>query len=192
MYQNINLFGIDEAGRGPIAGPLVVSCVSLKKPIKNAIDSKFLSYQKRKELVKIIKHEALFYAIHIIDNEIIDSIGLTKALDIGIFEVTKNIPSTNTLTIFDGSYTPKNSSIVPVIKGDAFINCIAAASILAKQTRDDLMIKFSHTYKEYEFALHKGYPSLRHRQLLKEFGPCKLHRKSFKTVKNVLNTIKSS
>ena len=180
--------GIDEAGRGPLAGPVVVSCVILPKDsmIEGVNDSKKVSENKREKLYDIITNEAISYGVGIINQEEIDEINILQAtkkavtMAIAQMEIKPNIIMVDALNGIDTLGIPYKS----IIKGDAKCYSIAAASIIAKVTRDRIMREWDKVYPEYGFSAHKGYGTAKHIAALKEYGPCPLHRRSF--IKNLV------
>ena len=166
MYDTFSyICGIDEAGRGPLAGPVVAGAVILPKGkrILYVNDSKKLSEKKRDELFDVIKEEALSYGIGIVSPERIDEINILQATYEAMHEAVNKLS---------------------VIKGDAKSLSIASASILAKVTRDRLMTEYDSLYPEYGFARHKGYGTKVHIEAIKEYGPCPIHRRTF--IKNFI------
>lgn len=190
LYQNgVNLIcGIDEAGRGPLAGPVVVASVVLPKDsmIEGVNDSKKISEKKREKVYERIIEEAISYGIGIIDQEEIDQINILNATKQGLtnsleeLSVKPDIILVDALTKIDTLGIPYQS----IIKGDAKSYSIAAASIIAKVTRDRIMRQWDEVYPVYGFAGHKGYGTAKHIQAIKENGICPLHRRSF--VKNFI------
>ena len=180
--------GIDEAGRGPLAGPVVVASVILdeKSMIEGINDSKKVSEHKREKIFDIITSEAISYGVGIVYQEEIDEINILqatkKALTMAItqMEIKPNIILVDALTNIDTLSIPYQS----IIKGDAKSYSIAAASIIAKVTRDRIMREYDKVYPQYGFAGHKGYGTAKHIAAIKEFGPCPLHRRSF--IKNFI------
>ncbi len=180
--------GIDEAGRGPLAGPVVVSSVILKPDsmIEGVNDSKKISENKRERLYETIINEAISYGVGIIYPEEIDEINILQATKKGLTMAIKqmkqkpNIIMVDALTGIDTLGIPYKS----IIKGDAKCYSISAASIIAKVTRDRIMREWDKVYPEYGFAAHKGYGTAKHIAVLKEYGPCPIHRRSF--LKNIL------
>ena len=180
--------GIDEAGRGPLAGPVVVASVIMPKDsmIEGINDSKKISENKREKIYEEIIEKAICYGVGIIDQKEIDDInilnatkkGLTKSLQ--ALTVKPDIVLVDALTNIDTLGIPYQS----IIKGDAKSYSIAAASIIAKVTRDRIMRQWDEVYPEYGFAGHKGYGTAKHIQSIKENGICSLHRKTF--VKNFI------
>ena len=175
--------GIDEAGRGPLAGPVVVACVILPENsmIEGVNDSKKLSEAKREKLYDIITQEAISYGVGIIYQDEIDDINILQATKKGVTEAIKqmktkpNIIMVDALNGIDTMGIPYKS----IIKGDAKCYSIAAASIIAKVTRDRIMREWDKVYPEYGFASHKGYGTAKHIAAIKEFGLCQIHRRSF-------------
>lgn len=175
--------GIDEAGRGPLAGPVVVACVLLPKDsmIEGVNDSKKVSENKREKLYDLIIQEAISYGVGIVYQEEIDEINILqatkKALTMAItqMETNPNIIMVDALNGIDTLGIPYKS----IIKGDAKCYSIAAASIIAKVTRDRIMREWDKVYPEYGFAAHKGYGTAKHIAAIKEYGPCPIHRRTF-------------
>ena len=175
--------GIDEAGRGPLAGPVVVASVIMPEDsmIEGVNDSKKISENKREKLYEIIIKEAITYSVGIVYQEEIDDINILqatkKALTMAVehLEVKPNVILVDALTGIDTLGIPFES----IIKGDAKCYSIAAASIIAKVTRDRIMREWDRVYPEYGFASHKGYGTAKHIAAIKEYGPCPLHRKTF-------------
>lgn len=181
MQYKQQLCGIDEAGRGPLAGPLVMAGVVLLHPIENLADSKKLSNKKREYLFDKIR-EVSKYHIVIIDSNKIDDLGISYCLAIGLKKIMENLKGFDYL--FDGNCTFGVENIQTMIKADETINQVMAASILAKVTRDKLMQDYDKLYPTYGFGLHKGYGTKAHIQAISQYGRCDIHRKSFK-IKNI-------
>ena len=193
-----SIAGIDEAGRGPLAGPVVVACVVMPRDsmIEGVNDSKKVSEKKREKLYDLIIEEALGYGVGIISQEEIDRINILNATKEGltneIKEMEKDLKQKNrefekpeiilvdALTKIDTDHIPYKS----IIKGDAKSYSIAAASIIAKVTRDRIMRQWAEVYPMYGFEKHKGYGTAMHISAIKEYGLCPLHRRSF--VKNIV------
>lgn len=174
--------GIDEAGRGPLAGPVVAAAVILPKdiflPFLN--DSKKVTEKRRDVLFDQIKQEALAYGIGIASNALIDDINILQATYEAMREAISKLNKTPDILLVDAVHIPDiNIKQVGIVKGDAKSVNIAAASILAKVTRDRLMAEYDKIYPEYGFASNKGYGTATHIAALKEIGPCAIHRKSF-------------
>ena len=174
--------GIDEAGRGPLAGPVVAAVVILPKdiflPFLN--DSKKGTEKRRDVLFDEIKQNAIAYGIGIASNTLIDEINILQATYEAMREAVNALEKTPDILLVDAVHIPDiNIKQVGIVKGDAKSVNIAAASILAKVTRDRLMAEYDKIYPEYGFASNKGYGTATHIAALKEIGPCAIHRKSF-------------
>ncbi len=179
--------GIDEVGRGAWAGPIVAAGVIFedKKIIKGLKDSKQISALKRKNLVDEIKSKALSWAVAVIDNTIIDEIGVGKANALVIDKVINSLTVRPQYLLIDKASIIKYKIRIPwetIIKGDNFVFSIAAASILAKVARDEIMLKLGKKYPNYGFDLHKGYGTKLHQQMLARHDICPIHRKSYKPI----------
>ncbi len=193
-----SIAGIDEAGRGPLAGPVVVACVVMPRDsmIEGVNDSKKVSEKKREKLYEEITNEALGCGVGIISQEEIDKINILNATKEGLTLAIKNLEKdlqeknrdfqkpeiilVDALTKIDTDHIPYRS----IIKGDSKSYSIAAASIIAKVTRDRIMIEWDEVYPVYGFEKHKGYGTAAHIAAIKEYGLCPLHRRSF--VKNIV------
>ena len=171
------LCGIDEAGRGPIAGPLVMAGVILNKKIKGLNDSKKLSQKKRNLLYKEIREKATFHVVFM-SNKYIDEHGISKALQDGLKALMKNLNAKKYL--FDGNTTFGIDGLDCKIKADETVPQVSAASIVAKVTRDEYMKHISNKFPQYAFEKHKGYGTKAHIEAIKEHGYCELHRMTFK------------
>ncbi len=174
--------GIDEAGRGPLAGPVCAAAVILPKdhPILYVNDSKQLSPKKREELYEIIRKEAVAFGIGLASEKVIDEINILQATYQAMREAVRQLDPQPDLSLNDAVTIPELPlRQVPIIRGDAKSCSIAAASILAKVTRDRLMVEYDALYPEYGFRNHKGYGSAEHIQALRKYGPCPIHRESF-------------
>ncbi len=187
-YEDYGLIaGIDEAGRGPLAGPVVAAAVILPKdhPILYVNDSKQLSEKKREALYDVILHDAVAWGTGMTSEKIIDEINILQATYRAMSEAFSKLSPKPGITLNDAVTVPQIPiRQVPIIKGDAKSASIAAASIIAKVTRDRLMMKYDELYPEYGFRSHKGYGSAEHIQALKKYGPCEIHRKTF--IKGIL------
>lgn len=180
--------GVDEVGRGPLAGPVFTAAVILPKDceILYLNDSKKLSEKKREELFLEISEKAIAIGIGSCTPEEIDEYNIKQATRKAMLQAVKNLDIPPGLVLVDAeTITGLDIRQVPIIKGDAKSVSIAAASIIAKVTRDHLMEEYDKIYPEYGFASNKGYGSAAHMQAIKEFGPCPIHRRSF--IKNILN-----
>jgi len=172
-----NLCGIDEAGRGPIAGALVMAGVILKEPIDGLNDSKKLSEKKREALFDRIKGKSEYHIVSFSAKKV-DELGISKCLKSGLEEIMATL--TCKAYLFDGNASFGVSNLKTMIKADAKVPEVSAASILAKVTRDREMIAYSKIYPEYDFEKHKGYGTALHVSKIKEHGYCKIHRRSFR------------
>jgi ribonuclease HII len=189
--------GIDEAGRGPLAGPVVAAAVVLPRQFKNdeVKDSKLLTVMQRERLAPVIKANAMSWGLGIVDVQEIDRCNILKAALMAMAQACQTLAPAPDLLLIDGNQTipveffnlarasclpaPRQSAI---IKGDRICLSIAAASILAKVARDQIMIELDRTYPQYGFAGHKGYGSAGHLQALRRHGPSPVHRRSFAPV----------
>lgn len=185
MYDTFSyICGIDEAGRGPLAGPVVAGAVILPKGkrILYVNDSKKLSEKKREMLYDVILNEAVSVGVGIVSPERIDEINILNATYEAMREAINNLTVKPDILLNDAVTIPGvDIEQVPIIKGDAKSLSIASASIIAKVTRDRLMYHYDELYPEYGFAKHKGYGTKLHTDVLKEIGPCPIHRKTFIT-----------
>ena len=185
--------GIDEAGRGPLAGPVVASAVILPPNISiNGVDdSKKLTPEKREILFEIIKEKALSIGTGIVSSKVIDEINILEATKVAMLKAVENLTIIPNLIIIDG-ITPLSLTHqveikqITIKKGDTLSQSIASASIIAKVTRDRLMLDYDAKYPKYLFAKHKGYGTKEHLDRIREFGPSEIHRKSFRGVKGYL------
>ncbi len=191
----INIAGTDEAGRGPLAGPVVSAAVIL--PVSFSVagvdDSKKLSPKKRDYLFDKICEKAVATGTGLIDSAEIDKINILKASILSMSMAVKQLDPAPDYLLIDGNFKidfplPPESFIKQesLIKGDSRSISIAAASIIAKVTRDRLMEKYHEKYPQYGFASHKGYPTKAHKEAIKQFGPCRIHRRTFKGVKEYI------
>lgn len=174
--------GVDEAGRGPLAGPVFAASVIL--PVNTVIegvnDSKKISEKKRETLFEIIKQKAVAYSIAYSTEEEIDEINILNATFLAMSRAVYGLKPKPDIALIDGNKAPEiNIPTRCIIKGDAKSQSIAAASILAKVSRDRLMKEMSIKYPEYQFEKHKGYGTALHRELIKKYGYCPIHRKTF-------------
>lgn len=174
--------GVDEAGRGPLAGPVFAAAVVLGKGqiIEGVNDSKKLSEKKREALFDKIKKEALCYSIASVDEKTIDEINILNATFLAMKKAVEGLEIKPDYAMIDGNKTPDLSiDCESVVKGDANSVSIAAASILAKVSRDRYMLEMAKKYPEYQFEKHKGYGTKLHYQMLDEYGPSEIHRQTF-------------
>lgn len=179
----VNIAGVDEVGRGPIAGPAVVAAVILEKPILGLNDSKKLSKKQIKELSLEIKENAKAYAIKEISIKSIDKYGIRKAILKGMQEVVRKLEIKPDFVLVDYEKINIRIESKAITKGDANVNAIAAASIIAKDYRDQKMIKLADKYPGYDLENNVGYGTKKHLAGLEQFGYIdKIHRKSFKPI----------
>lgn len=190
--QGYKLIGaLDEAGRGPLAGPVVAACVifnaniSINNDLNKVNDSKKLSEKVREKLFELIKENFIEVGVGISDHRTIDRINILQATFLAMKKAISSVKSQPDLIIVDGSAKLPNFSTpqLPYVKGDERIFAIAAASIIAKVTRDRIMREMDKLYPDYGFSQHKGYGTKFHLEKLKQFGPCAIHRLSFNKVK---------
>lgn len=181
------LAGVDEAGRGPLAGPVVAAAVVFCKNtfIKDVNDSKQLTENQREKLFDKIIIKALSYSVSIIDHNVIDEVNILNATMLAMKKAVDGLNIQPDLVLVDGNRKFQSEiSVIPIVKGDAKSFSIAAASILAKVTRDRLMKNLAIQYPVYLWEQNKGYPTKQHREIIKMVGPSPLHRKTF--LKNIL------
>lgn len=173
--------GIDEAGRGPLAGPVCVAIVIMPQDniIEEINDSKKLSEKKREMLYDRIINTAISYHIEFVDEKTIDKINILNATKLGMLKCINNIPVTPEIVLIDAVKIDADVKTESVIHGDALSYNIASASILAKVSRDRLMKELDEKYPEYNFKKHKGYGTKEHIEALKKYGKCAIHRDSF-------------
>ncbi len=192
MYDPLNakfIAGVDEAGRGPLAGPVVAAAVILDPDcvIEGITDSKRLSSKQRSHLESEIKHYALAWAVAEASHIEIDKINILQASLLAMQRAVENLRIQPHKVLVDGNQLPKlgNVEMHAIVRGDLSEPCISAASILAKQARDRQMIELDKLYPQYQFARHKGYPTALHRELLQQHGASAVHRMSFKPVRDI-------
>ena len=174
--------GVDEAGRGPVAGPVCAAAVILPKDVQidGLNDSKKLTDKKRRELFDVITASAVSYGIALVDEKTIDEINILQATFRAMAQAIAQLDPSAQLALVDGNRAADfGLPVCTIVKGDGLSASIAAASILAKVTRDRLMEQYAEQYPQYGFEIHKGYGTKRHYAALREFGPCPIHRMSF-------------
>lgn len=180
--------GVDEAGRGPLAGPVCAAAVILPEDavIEGLNDSKKLSEKKREMLYDVIKEKALAFSVAYGTLEEIGELNILQATFIAMNRAIDGLEIKPDFALIDGNRVPKDIKIPceTVVKGDGKSMSVAAASVLAKVTRDRLMLEYDKKYPEYNFKKHKGYGTKEHTELIKKYGPCEIHRISF--LKNIL------
>lgn len=185
MYEqsSILIAGVDEVGRGPLAGPVVTAAVILKEPIEGLADSKKLSATTRKKLSLEIKRLALAYAYGRAEVDEIDSLNIHHATLLAMKRAVEALPIQPNEVMIDGIHVPQlKFPCKAIVRGDNLIPAISAASILAKVLRDEEMEEMDSLYPGYGFATHKGYPTETHRTALQRIGACPIHRKSYAPV----------
>lgn len=188
-YQGLIIAGVDEAGRGPLAGPVVAAAVILNplEPIAGLADSKKLSEAKREQLFPIIKRSALSWAIASASVAEIDELNILQATMLAMQRAVQGLPIRPDQVLVDGNRLPDLS--IPaqaIVKGDSKIQAISAASILAKVERDRLMYDYHKQYPDFSFHRHKGYGTQQHLAEIQQHGILKIHRKTFKPLKNII------
>ena len=174
--------GVDEAGRGPLCGPVVAAAVILNpnEKIAGVNDSKKLTEKKREELFSVIKEKAIAYSVGIVDEKTIDEINILEATRLAMKKAVEGLREVPGHVLVDAEkHVPINIPYTPIIKGDAKSESIAAASIIAKVTRDHMINELDKKYPEYHFAKNKGYGTREHIAAIKEYGLCEIHRKTF-------------
>ncbi len=180
--------GTDEAGRGPLVGPVVASAVILPKnyQLEGLNDSKQLTEKQREKFFDIIKKDAISIGIGIVDAEKIDEINILEASRLAMNIALDNLNVKPDYILTDAMKLERDVPVLPIIHGDALSLSIAAASVIAKVTRDRLMVEFGSLHPEYEIAKHKGYPTKKHLELIKKYGIIDGYRKTYKPVKEII------
>lgn len=189
--EKINfIVGVDEAGRGPLCGPVVAACCILPKEYKNEHinDSKKLSEKKREIAYKEIIENALDYGIGIVDAKRIDEINIYEATKEAMHIAISKLKISYDLILTDAMKLQNEKvEVIPLIKGDAKCECIAAASIIAKVTRDHILEEYDEKYPQYGFKSHKGYGTKKHIEVIKQYGIIKdFHRESYEPIKSLI------
>lgn len=176
--------GTDEVGRGPLVGPVVAAAVILPKDYKleGLTDSKKLSEKKRNYFYDIILKDAISVGIGIVSSKVIDEINILEASRLAMNEALDKLDPAPDVILSDAMKLDRNALVIPIIHGDFLSQTIAAASVVAKVTRDNMMVDLSKKYPEYEFEKHKGYPTKKHIELVKKYGVLKEYRKTFKPI----------
>lgn len=183
------LAGVDEVGRGPLIGEVVAAAVILdpERPIEGLTDSKKLSEKRREQLAELIRERALSWSIGVATPDEIDQINILHASMLAMKRAVEGLSVTPDHVQVDGNRCPQiNCSVEAIIKGDAKVAEIGAASIIAKVYRDQQMLELDSQYPQYGFARHKGYPTAEHLRLLQQYGVLPQYRKSFGPVKRLL------
>ncbi len=184
-----NIAGIDEAGRGPLAGPVVSAAVILPQnfSVNGVVDSKKLSIKKRARLYQEIYTHAVSVGVGIVDSVEIDRINILQASLLSMSMASQNLRPQPECLLIDGTFSISSPlPQKPIAKGDTLSISIAAASIVAKVTRDRLMEEYNAYYPQFGFSQHKGYPTRAHKEAIRKFGYCPIHRKTFRGVKEYL------
>ena len=174
--------GVDEAGRGPLAGPVCAAAVILPRghQIPGLNDSKKLTDKKRRELFPLIKEQAIAYGIGMASHEEIDEINILQATYLAMERAIAQLEGKADMALIDGNRAKDfGMAVRTVVKGDSLSANIAAASVLAKVTRDDLMVEMAKEFPGYGFEVHKGYGTKAHYEALRNMGPCAIHRMTF-------------
>lgn len=174
--------GVDEAGRGPLAGPVCAAAVILPEhlQIPGLNDSKKLTDKKRRELFPVIQQQAIAYGIGLASEAEIDEINILQATFLAMRRALSQLSIRPEIALIDGNReTDFGLPVKTVVKGDSLSANIAAASVLAKVTRDNIMVELAQQYPEYGFEIHKGYGTKAHYEALRTYGPCPIHRRSF-------------
>ena len=181
--------GVDEVGRGPLAGPVVAAAVILPKncKIKGLNDSKKIPKKKHQEIFQAVKDNALAIAIGIMDNQVIDQVNIYEATKLAMKEAILQLDPQPEHLLIDAMELDLPISQTSIIKGDANSLSIAAASIIAKVTRDELMAKYDQEFPGYDFAQNAGYGTAKHLEGLKKYGVTTIHRTSFEPVKTIVS-----
>ena len=194
-YQGHLLAGVDEVGRGPLAGPVVTAAVILDpaQPIPELADSKVLSEKRREELSDLIKSRALAWALGRCEVAEIDRLNIFHATLLAMTRAVQALPVPPEFVLVDGNRCPKwHWASEAVVKGDGRVPCISAASIIAKVSRDREMCELDLQYPGYGFAQHKGYPTAQHVEALRLHGVSSIHRCSFKPVRELMQSLVNS
>ncbi|MBL8249802.1 MAG: ribonuclease HII [Candidatus Competibacter sp.] len=192
MTNAFLIAGVDEAGRGPLAGPVVAAAVILDpaRPIAGLADSKKLSPARREQLAAEIRAKALAWALGRAEAAEIDRINILQASLLAMQRAVATLGIAPAQVLVDGNRCPALACpCAAIIKGDATVPAISAASILAKVARDAELRQLHDCYPQYDFARHKGYPTAAHREALRRYGPCPEHRRSFAPVLAALQTV---
>lgn len=187
--------GIDEAGRGPLAGPVIAAAVILnpEKKIEGLADSKQLTEMQREALFSVIQRDALAWAVGRAEVEEIDDINILQASLLAMRRATEALIIKPTLALVDGNQDPKLFCLTKtIVNGDQLEPAISAASIIAKVTRDREMILLDKQFPQYGFAKHKGYSTKMHLGALEKYGPCKIHRRSYAPVARYFDVIENA
>lgn len=180
--------GVDEVGRGPLAGPVVAAAVIMPKDcyIEGVTDSKKLSAKKRALLKQKIESNALAIGIAFIDEKIIDEVNIYQASKLAMIDAISKLKIKPDVVLVDAMPLELEMPSISIIKGDEKSFMIGCASIIAKETRDDFMVELDKKYPEYEFAKHKGYPTKAHIEAVKKYGILEIHRKTYRPISDMI------
>lgn len=180
--------GVDEVGRGPLVGPVVASAVILPQNyrLEGLTDSKKLSEKKREKFYDVIMKDAVSVGIGIVDNKVIDEINILEASRLAMKKAILDLDVKPEHILSDAMKINIDIPVTDIIKGDLLSESISAASVIAKVTRDRMMIELGKKYPEYEFETHKGYPTKKHLEIIKKYGILDNYRKTFKPVKEII------
>jgi ribonuclease HII len=188
MTRSLLVCGVDEAGRGPLAGPVFAASVILREadPIDGLADSKVLSHERREELANQIRNRAAAWSVASASVEEIDRVNILRATLLAMQRSIEQLTIEPHEVLVDGLYCPQvRFPVRAIVDGDALVAQISAASILAKTARDALMVQMHELYPDYGFASHKGYGTREHLAALQRFGICPIHRRSFAPVRSL-------
>ena len=188
MTRGLLVCGVDEAGRGPLAGPVFAACVILREddPIAGLADSKVLSHDRREQLAMQIRNRAAAWAVASASVEEIDRINILRASLLAMRRAVEQLIIEPHEVLVDGLHCPEiRYPVRAIVDGDELVAEISAASILAKTARDALMVQLHELYPDYGFARHKGYGTRQHLEALRRFGVCPIHRRSFAPVRSL-------
>jgi len=191
IEPNFVIAGVDEVGRGPLVGSVVAAAVVLdpERPVEGLLDSKKLSEQKRESLDLLIRERAVAWAIAEASPAEIDEINILHASLLAMSRAVENLNTAIDLVLVDGNKSPKvDYPCQPIVKGDQHVQCISAASIIAKVARDKAMVDLHKQHPQFGFDKHKGYPTAAHRDAIMAHGVLPQHRRSFKPVQLALKT----
>ena len=194
MAEGGLICGVDEAGRGPLAGPVVAAAVIFREghPIPGVADSKALTARRREELASVIRTQALCWAVARASVEEIDTLNILQASLLAMRRAVLALGVAPSMVLVDGNQRPKlDFPVRAIVKGDATVPQISAASILAKTVRDDEMVRLHEQFPQYGLNRHKGYPTAEHLRAIERHGVCIIHRRSFAPVRKILQSVES-
>lgn len=189
LPDNANIAGVDEVGRGPLAGPVIAAAVILDpgQPVAGLADSKSIGVKRREKLAQEIMLKARAWSIARAEVHEIDEINILQASLLAMCRAVSALTVKPVMVLVDGNHCPAiDFPVKAIVKGDSSVPAISAASIIAKVARDREMMDLDHLYPGYGFAVHKGYPTRAHLEALKQLGACAIHRRTFAPVRNLL------